>query len=158
MSTQSGNHLNRRRKLLIEPKFQIGFLIHTLSGALFSSAIFYIANRLFFWKFADYGKQAGLSPDHIFFKFLQTQQSQMDQIFAGTVIVVCAMLIAYGLIYSNRIAGPIFQLRKYLLAYSRGKTEAPIHFREADLFPELGPLVNEALQTARNRSTEKKVS
>ena len=158
MSTHSKKYPNRRTKLLIEPKFQIGFLIHTLSGALVSSGIFYIANRLFFWKFADYGKIAGLAPDHIFFKFLEAQQSQMNQIFIGTMLLVCAMLIAYGLAYSNRIAGPIYHLRKYLKAYALGKTEFPLKLRNTDLFEDLGPMVNDALQTARSENVEKKVS
>ena len=82
----------------------------------------------------------------------------MDQIFAGTVFFVCAMLIAYGLIYSNRVAGPIFHLRKYLSAYARGKTEAPLILRQTDLFADLGPLLNEALEKARSTNTDKKAS
>lgn len=154
MSSHSDHQANRRRKLLIEPNFQIGFLIHTLLGALMTSAIFYVANRLFFWKFTDYGRQAGLAPDHVFFKFLATQQSQMNQIYVGTVIFVCAFLIGYGLMYSNRVAGPIFHLRKYLKIYARGKTDQPLRFRRNDLFTDLEPLINEALYSAKARGVD----
>jgi hypothetical protein len=143
--------VNRRKKLLIEPRFQIGFLAHTISGAFMSSAIFYAANRYFFWRFADYGRQAGLPANHVFFRFLQTQQNHMDHIFAGTVIFLCCALTLYGLAYSNRVAGPIFHLRGYLRSYAKGNTHGEIRFRKNDLFKDLEPLVNNALRAKESQ-------
>ena len=154
MSKTTGKALNRRKKLLIEPKFQIGFLTHTLSGALLSSAIFYGANRYFFWRFADYGRQAGLPTTDIFFKFLQTQQAHMDRIFLGTVVFLCCTLTVYGLVYSNRIAGPIYHLRNYLKAFAKGQISGELHFRKGDLFTDLEPLINGALSAKKNEKTD----
>jgi hypothetical protein len=82
-------------------------------------------------------------------EFLETQQQQMDRIFVGTVILLCSALLAYGLFYSNRIAGPIYHLRNYLRAYAKGRVYGELQFREGDFFSDLEPVVNAALRTEK---------
>lgn len=49
---------------------------------------------------------------------------------------------------SNRIAGPIYQLKKHLNEYQNGKEYSDIQFREKDFFQELAQSVNQSIHHA----------
>jgi len=156
------NTPHRRRVLLINPKFQISFLAYTCGIAFAILGIFFTANRYFFWKFAQRGKQIGLPPEHVFFRFLTEQQTMMDVIFFVTATITFTALIVYGLYLSNRVAGPIYRLKKYLVDYASGRVTSKLTFRKKDYFLELAAHVNDCLdkvdsKNTTSRSEDKKV-
>ena len=142
------DNLKRRKQLLIDPHFQMSFLGYSVSTAILVTAIFFTANRVFFWFFAQKGKTLGLPENHIFFRFIAQQRWTMDLISVITALLVSAVLVAYGLYFSNRIAGPIYHLKNHLRDRSEGKSRGPLHFRNNDFFPELPELVNRALNSS----------
>src|ERR1700722_13141193 len=99
------NAPDRRKYLLINPQFQLSFLGYTIGMALVIVAVFYFSNMYFFWRFAEKGKEIGLEPDHIFFKFLKEQHQTMDIIFLVTAVFAFIFLIVYGYYLSHRVAG-----------------------------------------------------
>lgn len=133
----------RRLILLINRKFQMSFLLYTIASAWVILAITFGANRYFFWKFAQKGEMLGLRPGHIFFRFLEEQRWTMDLIFLGTALLSSFFLIGYGLYLSNRIAGPLHQLKNYLEAVGNGKNLHPLKFRKNDYFQELAEVTNQ---------------
>ena len=134
---------NRRKVLLINPKFQITFLIFTVGMSALAIAIFYGANFYFFYKFQKIGVSVGLSPDHIFFRFIQEQKHVMDAVFAVTSLVVLVALTVGGLILSHWVSGPLHRLRNHMLGIAAGGGIREIKFRKRDFFPELAHAFNQ---------------
>lgn len=57
-------------------------------------------------------------------------------------------MLVFAVIYSHRIAGPIYQLNKVLEQFVAGKSDARVHFREGDEFTFLGNKINQVLEMA----------
>lgn len=140
---------SKRKKLLIEPRFQLSFISYTcVIGALLSGILFG-ANRYFFWKLEQRGLSLGLPPEHVFFKFLREQSSQMDLIYAVTALVTFLILVVFGLYFSNKVAGPIYNVRKNLMDRLAGLPERRIKFRKHDYFHELAESLNQYFEKAK---------
>ncbi len=142
--------LYSRKKLLIEPKFQIWFITYTAGIAFVVSTIFYLSVCYFFKAFAEKGVSLQLPSDHIFFAFLQEQRLVMDYIFGVTVLCSFIVTLIYGLIISNRIAGPLYRLKMYLRDWASGDRSRPLTFRERDHFKELADVVNDCLNKKKS--------
>ena len=54
----------------------------------------------------------------------------------GTIIIF-GLAIFFGLVFTNRIAGPIFRLRQHMEDVSDGKNFESLEFRDSDYFSEL---------------------
>jgi hypothetical protein len=146
---------NRRTKLLIDPKFQGRFLLNMVVLNLVVCGIFYAAQAFFFRKAFEVGKSIGLAPDNVFFNFVGEQERFMNVVFIGTALMVSVIIVVFGLMYSNKIAGPLFHLRKHLKARMNGKTKNPLKFRDGDNFKELADAVNEYIawqESSKKRS------
>jgi hypothetical protein len=135
----------RRRVILINPAFQLSFLAYTLGIALLVSAIFFGANRYFFWKIRQEGIYLGLNGDHVFFRFVEQQQWQMDLVFIVTAAIAILILTVSGLIFSHKVAGPISRLVQFFENYPANKERRPLTFRDGDYFQEVPPAVNRGL-------------
>src|SRR3712207_4031879 len=73
-----------RRKVLIDPRFQLGFVGQMLVFAALIAGVLYFANDRFFSEFKAQGTALGLPPDHTFFQFINEQRKLMNQIFLAT--------------------------------------------------------------------------
>ena len=91
----------------------------------------------FFSELNQLGIDLNLPKDHIFFRFAELQQRNMTYILGGCTafIVICQGL--FGLIYSNKIAGPLYRLTKNLATTEKETPVTPIMTRENDYFPEV---------------------
>jgi len=108
------NGHSKRKKLLVNRHFQLSF-IGVMAGSAFLVMITtYLANSYFFWKFGKLGMDLHLAADHAFFQFLKNQQILMSGIFLVNSLVVFTLLITLGLVFSHRIAGPLYKLQKHL--------------------------------------------
>lgn len=146
--------LNRRKILYIDPPFQNSFLKYTVGSAIGVSGFYFLAIRIFFWRFKAKGASIGLSPNHVFFRFLDDQRASLDLIFAVATLLMSACLVIYGLYLSNRIAGPIYHLKKYLKAFREGRSQGPLKFRTHDYFTAVADEVNATLGAPRKESDE----
>lgn len=138
--------MNNRKKLLIEPAFQISFLKFTGAILLVVGTIFYLATAFFFHNFRKLGAEMGMGADHIFFQFLETQETRMNAIVLISLVVTSAVFLLWSLYVSNKIAGPIYRLKKELSDHIENGTQKDIAFRKGDYFTELAELVNNALK------------
>ncbi len=136
----------KRKKYLINPDFQISFIKLIMILLIIVIGIFYGANTLLFWTFAEKGRVLGLEPNHVFFSFLMEQRNTMDMIFIWTTLVTTIVVISYGLFLSNRVAGPVHRLKVFLDEYKANNNQSPLKFRKKDYFPELAESINEALK------------
>ena len=120
--------------------------------ALVVSAIFYAAQMFFFWKTNQAGVTEGLPADHVYFQFIAEQQRTMTWVFLSTALAVSGLLVLFGLVYSHRIAGPLYHLRNYLKARSQGRIQEPLAFRTNDYFQEVAESVNEYIYSQPNQT------
>ena len=154
MEKSSSN--NRRKKLLINPRFQYRFLANMVCLNILVCSIFYIAQGYFFWKAKEIGHSIGLGSDHIFFEFINEQQGFMNMLFIGTAGLVSCLILGFGLIYSNRIAGPLYKLEKYLRAKTKGEFVGDVKFREKDNFQEVAVAINDYIHSQETGSRQGK--
>lgn len=66
-------------------------------------------------------------------------------------------LIAHGFYLSNRIAGPLFRLVRYLQSVRSGTTSEPLSVRTADFFQGVFTEVNETLAVLKPDLVSKSV-
>lgn len=144
-----------RKIYIVNQRFQKDFLKNMLFLNIGVSAIFYISQTIFFWNSYRLGRDLTLPPDHIYFKFLIEQQHLMNVIMVATVFTVSALILSYGLVYSNKIAGPLFNLQRYLRNKVSGKEQPPLKFRKDDNFQELAHAVNDYITHVEKASTSK---
>jgi hypothetical protein len=111
--------------------------------------LFFAAIQYFFWKFHQKGIAMGFTPDHMFFGFLMEQKEFMNRVTFVSCFSVVAFTTLFGMILSNRIAGPIYRIQNYLKQKMNGKAQGPLTFREKDFFPELAQTVSEFTQSSK---------
>ena len=138
-------YFGARRNLLINPKFQLRFVFENLITAMVVVGVFYAANFYFFWEIARNAKAAGLPADHIFFEFIDSQNSLMTNIFFVAAIFLVLLIAIRGILLSHRIAGPLYRLNKHMRQIADGQTKDAVHFRKKDFFAELADSYNDQL-------------
>jgi hypothetical protein len=137
---------NRRGRYLINPAFQIKFIVYNLAVVIISLSVVYFANSYFFYKIRLYGDKFNLPNDHIFFSLLKDQNSIMNEIFAVSVAVIIVLYFLFGVLLGHRIAGPMFKLKQFFEQLNAGDPkETEIHFRKNDFFNEVTAPINEYL-------------
>jgi len=134
----------QKSSLLINPKFQ-----WTLIGyaAFVATLILLSVYGLFsfgFHEFVRIGTEAGLPADHIYFQFIQMQETTFLRVIAAIAVLVGIILIAGGLVISHKVAGPIHRLQKEFnrMRDSNPVELHPVQFRKGDFFPELAESFN----------------
>jgi hypothetical protein len=142
-----------RRKLLINPPFQLSFLRYILGIAGFTLAVFYAAKVFFFYQTRKYISDLGIPPEHMIFDFLNQQSRVMDWIFLGAALVESLFLGFLGLRLSHRVAGPVYRVTQDMLAFAKGEPARKIRFRKGDYFPELADAYNEQLDAQLKRDS-----
>jgi hypothetical protein len=108
----------KRSNYFINPKFQIKFM----------------------------GSDFGMPPDHVFFTFINEQQAFMNQIFFGTAFIAFIGITYAGVLYSHRIAGPLFHLKKHMREIAQGGPIRNLGFRKKDFFQEIPDEFNSMLK------------
>ncbi|MBN21464.1 MAG: hypothetical protein CL678_09280 [Bdellovibrionaceae bacterium] len=138
------NHPSYERKqFLINRPFQLKFLKNAVGMGLIIIGMVYAANHFFFMQFIEFGQAAEFAPGDPYFTFIEDQKELMNSIFLFTAICISAALGVGGLLFSHRIAGPIYRIKKHMDDTSKGKQELKkIHFRDDDFFQELAESYN----------------
>jgi hypothetical protein len=139
--------ISRRKKYIINPRFQLNligrfFLLTAVNVIIFYGAIYY-----FFWDFKKKGLALGLPKDHALFTFLDQQQYQMDIvfIFAG----LCSVLLFYiaGVLISHKIAGPLYKMTNHFNTMADSGEKKEVQFRKGDFFLELKDAYNRFIKS-----------
>jgi hypothetical protein len=140
---------NLRKQFLIEPVLQKRiiwnfFLLGLMMTVVNIAGFFFLMNQIV--GYTEGAEQ--VSPAMA--EFLQATWNHVTV----TMVVVSTIMVAgfgfYGLYFSNRIAGPIYQIRKCIGRILAGEKDVRVIFRKGDYFPELSDemnaLINERLQ------------
>ena len=84
-------------------------------------------------------------PSHPVYRFIAGQELLMSSIFFSVLMISSLLSFVGGLVYSHKIVGPIYRMRKHLLAAAGGRAPSPLRFRQGDFFQELADAYNEEL-------------
>jgi len=118
--------LNRR--YIVNSKMQVLLALHSV---LLTVAIMAI-NLIFELKFADAIRTA--------------DTPNVKWIFAGAVTAIFFISIITGFWITNKIAGPIFRLRRHIQEIADGEKIQPLKFRKGDYFSEIIEPYNKILK------------
>ncbi len=142
---------NRRKKYIINPKFQYRFILATLIPNAASLAVFYLMIDLYFIKLVQDGKDLGLEENHPYFMLLRDQSLLMNKVFIIVAILTTLFFIIWGVIFSHKIAGPLFRLRAHF-EESAGTLEIKkLSFRPGDFFLEIPEAYNRWLDRVQKK-------
>jgi hypothetical protein len=137
-------NMRKTKGWIINPYFQLRCILFMNAVAVGVIGVFYVSLRVFFEKFNEIGNQLELSRDHIFFVFVLDQEVRMNRIFIVASLVIIVFISLSAIVFSHRIAGPLYKLRKHLEAVAMNPIPMQIRFRKTDFFQELPPAYNAA--------------
>ena len=139
---------NKRKleRILINRDFQLKALAIFGSFIVLVSGIYGVAAYVSFQKFISLGTDIGLGEDHVFFKFINNQMTDLFLVFGITFVLVFITFMYAGLKFSHEVAGPLYRLNEHLKEMSKRDQSEPlryIKFRKNDFFLELQDNFNE---------------
>jgi methyl-accepting chemotaxis protein len=141
--------LKDRKVLLINPDFQLRLMTYFAVIAILVILVFFVADTIFFSNLIMMGRRIGLDEDHIYFAFIRREHHTMMIIRLIAATLAVGGIAAVGLVVSHRIAGPMYRLRKHMIAVANGKTRAEVAFRKNDFFPEVADAYNKQLEALK---------
>lgn len=109
---------------------------------------------LFFVTYSQTSSQADGLPTHeqFFTKMLLVEQAQhMAVMFGATILAFLILMGGYILIYTHRLTGPIFKLKRTLEEAAATNTwPKPISFRKKDSFHDLAKAFNNFIESMKS--------
>ncbi len=135
----------RRKRYLINPGLQLTVIGFNLILALGLILIFYVATSYLFSKFTGMDTAAVIN-DPIIAEMIDLERSRLNMILGLSSIAILFVMVLGGMILSNRIAGPIYRIRRHMLDLLDGKQVPDLKFRKNDFFPELADTYNDLLK------------
>ncbi len=142
---------NRRKKYLINPKFQYRFILATLIPNVASLVLFYVMIDLYFIKLIRDGKDLGLPEEHPYFMLLRDQSLLMNKVFIVVAICTTLFFLIWGVIFSHKIAGPLYRLRAHFDENAGSREMRKLSFRPGDFFLEIPEAYNRWLDSFQKK-------
>lgn len=138
--------LGKRKKYLIEPKFQVRFILSSIIVALTTISISFVTNYLFFAKFKKFGLAIGFNPGSPYFKFLEGQQSSINMIYLISSVAVFVLIVLWGIFSSHKIAGPIYKMTRHMREMAKNGGTERVRIRRSDHFQDLAESYNQQME------------
>lgn len=132
-----------RKNFLINPFFQVRFVIFMIIVSTISMGMTFIMFKLCFQEFYQLADSSNLANNHPFRDLIQYQEGQFVTFFIILAVSNVILITLMGLWMSHRIAGPIYRITKNLLDPNFG---GKISTREDDYFKELPEAINRVLK------------
>ncbi|MFA5138553.1 MAG: HAMP domain-containing protein [Elusimicrobiota bacterium] len=142
--------MNRRRKLMIEPRFQMQFMLQiagwvtlaTLITAVVACGVLAVMESRMAGDFFYITRAAGAHP-----RWFSLSQLILPALVISLPINLLLTLV-FALYYSNRLAGPLHRLTQDILRLARGeKTRLDFALRDADEMQEVAHAFDALLKT-----------
>jgi hypothetical protein len=136
--------MSKRKKIIINPKFQFKFSLNLLLPMLIVTSVFWLTVEFFFYRMVKFGKVNNLPDGHAYFTLINLQRKEFIFILLVLALVLAIVFFIWGLLYSHRIAGPLYKLNKHFVE-SKDLDEVknkPLSFRPNDYFSELPVSIN----------------
>jgi prepilin-type N-terminal cleavage/methylation domain-containing protein len=134
-----------RRRYIIDKKFQWTIVGYTFAISVLTSIGHVTLARL--QAFAEMQIQNGLG----------TQLMLPRLISIGVIAVLYGGVLIVAILFSNRLAGPLFRLRGHMNDVAAKKPASPVHFRKHDYYADLNASYNRLIASLpKDRKREEK--
>lgn len=139
---------DNRAQVIIDPKFQYQIMGVLISGGIGVCAIFLLGLYFFMSKIFSFLETAeGLSSDAKIELYMNwTQMLYMMIALVGFSVFIIWL---WAKNFTNKIAGPVFNMNRTLDGFIAGDKTKRIKLREKDYFKELSEKINQALDSSR---------
>ena len=131
-----------RSRLLINPGFQFRFMVWMGGLAVGVIAVMHLAHQWFFYQLREQARMAGLQADHVFYRFIDSRQMELNAITLFSFLAVLGVVAVVGLALSHKIAGPMYRLKVHLEEFASTRVPRPLKFRDGDFFTEIPEAYN----------------
>lgn len=139
------NAKNRRRILLINPRFQISVMVHGLLLIVLITAMFYFYETFFLYQVNEIVHRHADVPPSLAGD-IENLHSMFFPWFVLILFATSFVIMSFLLFFSHRIAGPIYHAVNYLNAVAKNPNVIrKVGFREKDYFHELADAINLAI-------------
>jgi methyl-accepting chemotaxis protein len=146
--------INSRKKYLINKPFQVKLMSWMMGIALAPVSVFFVGHYYFFWQLRNFGLDIKLPPEHIYFRFIETQSNKLFLFFIICGLVAIIVVAILGLFLSHKIAGPIHNLKEHLRKSTDGEDLKNLTFRKNDFFMEIPPIVNKFIESKKSKKDD----
>ncbi|MGB2630751.1 MAG: HAMP domain-containing protein [Candidatus Omnitrophota bacterium] len=143
----------RRVRFLIAKRFQIRYialiLVFMFAAVVLTGYTVYVTTWVIFGE-----KLAAVYPQGLLFDIVK----KVNAVLLLRLAVLTPLVIFIGLVLSNRIAGPIYHIKKYLQKVSAGNYEGDLRLRKNDELQDMAAEINglvTQLRSERDRRIEK---
>jgi len=142
------------RNYFIEPRFQRHFLLYlmgtNLLGVLFcAGVIFPVLSK----HYQSYLEIFAWSPETA--EILISQYNFLLTIMGSTMVIYFAYLFVLGVMYSHRVGGVIYAVKRTCRELSEGK-DVRLHLRKSDEFQDLHDSFNTMVDTLKGQQAQAK--
>lgn len=137
----------KRSIYIVNPSFQLKFSLYVCGLVFISSIIYPLTIFDLITKFMQF--IGSVKPEAV--AQLQEKRSDLIWILALWQIGFSALVFIACIIFSHKIAGPMFKLQKFLQARKDGVNNGKLFFRKGDYFTEIADGFNEAFDEMEER-------
>lgn len=135
---------NLRRKLLVDKNLQYNIIRYLVIYSTVLSMVFlsvlYIASSIFITKVAQ------LNVDQDMINYLYSDLNYMTVAFFVLILLISLISSYFSLYFSNKIAGPIYNMNQTLEANRKNNTKNLIKLRSQDYFLDLADKINHLIE------------
>lgn len=135
-----------RRKYIVDKKFQWTVVGYTMLISMLTTMVHQTVERIEI--FRDLQQKGGIVGT--LSQYMSPQQLKLaayGSFYLGVFIV--------AIIFSNRLAGPLYRLRRHMIESAHGKTVVKLFFRQNDYFTELNHAYNELADAVNRRDRDR---
>lgn len=136
-----------------EPRFQLRLIGLLIAGSLvqitFASGILYYFLRQNYTLLVQYAQL-----DSEITALLYRELKLLVMILAANFLLFLTGTLIVGTLFSHRVAGPLYALKRTLKSHLEGKPQ-PLHFRKKDEFQEIAQLFNAVVLSQEKLAAKK---
>ncbi len=138
-------------KLLVLPRFQMGFIVFFLIMHLATMGFFFLFLSMAFQKMERLALDSGVQSSDVFFEFLSIQHSHIVQSLLIAAIAAGLCLLIGSVFVSHKVAGPLYRLVKSLNEMEAEGELKEVHFRKDDLMHEVSEPFNAVVRKTKGQ-------
>jgi hypothetical protein len=128
-----------RRTYLVYPRLQLAVIGYAVLLSMFCLVGPFLFSFLFAQVLSDWPPK--------------TDDLGANLLTAVPLFITLVGAMAYGLILSNRIVGPIYRVNKQMIEYMDGEGKKPVKFRENDFWFSFGETYNQFIENLPEKPT-----
>lgn len=143
-----------KRKYIVNPNMQWKIIFQLIFTGFVLLAGFYYFEMTFLNKFLQLPADGCLEANKVICQRSLLLKSTLDKLFLLKALLIVICLLFWGVIFSHKIAGPVFRITKTLICLKEGQLPRPINLRKGDLLHDIACLVNELIEERKKPRKE----